>query len=281
MMSALIVLIHYIVEKYIYYASVFNLTFGVIGNLCLILTFTSLRIFRRNQCAFFLTVESVADIGFFLSNLPSYFFGYVTGQNPELTSLVWCKLQTALSQIFGVGSLFTICFLTFDQFMSTNPRLTWRQISTLKLARYLTLFNICFVILHSIPFLIFTQIDSLNGCTIYNTALQAYLTFFYYPILSSTLPIILTITFSLLAYRNVRRIVRRQIPLVRRRLDQQLTAMVLARVFCLILLGLPYIFYSMIRVNLHIPAGNQLEAATVSLASTICFSLLYTNFAVK
>jgi len=40
------------------------------------------------------------------------------------------------------------------------------------------------------------------------------------------------VIFSLLAYRNVRR-----------RLDRQLTAMVLARVISLIVLGFPYVLY--------------------------------------
>ena len=50
------------------------------------------------------------------------------------------------------------------------------------------------------------------------------------------LPIFVSSLFSLLAYRNVRRIVRRQIPMDRRRLDQQLTAMIFMRVIFFILL---------------------------------------------
>jgi hypothetical protein len=268
-------------NKYTFYSNISILIAGLISNIFLILVFVTLRAFRGNQCSFYLTVESIANIGVLLSNLPTNIFIYITHQNPTVTSIVWCKMKNSISQICGLCSLFTICFLTFDQFMSTNPRPNWRQISTLKLARRLTLINVCFVTLHSLPFFIFTKINSSGGCTIYNARLLAYFTFFYYPILSTAIPLLISITFSLLAYRNVRRIIRRQITVVRRRLDRQLTAMVLARVYCLILLGLPYIIYSLYRVNVSTTGENPLKMAITSLLATIIYSLVYTNFAVK
>ncbi|CAF4861141.1 unnamed protein product, partial [Rotaria sp. Silwood1] len=51
-----------------------------------------------------------------------------------------------------------------------------------------------------------------------------------------------------MAFRNVRRIHRQQMSNTRRRLDQQLTAMILARVILFVLCLLPYIaqrFYTM------------------------------------
>jgi hypothetical protein len=226
-------------------------------------------------------VESIANIGVLLSNLPSNISTYVTNQDSTMISIFWCKMKSAITQSFGLSSLVTICFLTFDQYMSTNPRPNWRQMSTLKLAHRLTLINVCFVVLHSIPFLILTEIVSIVGCTIYNQALHDYFTYFYYPILSSTIPLLVTVTFSLLAYRNVRQIIRRQITVVRRRLDRQLTAMVLARVCYLILLGLPYIIISLYRVNLSITNDNQMTIAIANLAASIIYSLLYLNFSVK
>jgi hypothetical protein len=275
------ILINDISKKYAFYSNICILTIGLISNLSLILVFVTLRTFRGNQCAFFFTVESIANIGVLLSNLPTSISTYVNNQDPTITSIVLCKIRNAISQICGLCSLFTVCFLTFDQFMSTNPRPSWRQISTLKLARRLTLFNVCFFVLHSTIFLIFTKIGSSAGCAIYNTVIDAYFTFFYYPILSSAIPILVTISFSLLAYRNVRRILRRQTTMVRRRLDRQLTAMVLARVLCLILLGLPYIIYSLCRLNVNMTGNNKLGGAIVSLIAQIIYSLLYMNFAVK
>ncbi|CAF4991352.1 unnamed protein product, partial [Rotaria sp. Silwood1] len=52
-----------------------------------------------------------------------------------------------------------------------------------------------------------------------------------------------------MAYRNVRRIRRQQMSNARRRLDQQLTAMILARVILFVLCLLPYIAQSFYIMN--------------------------------
>jgi hypothetical protein len=116
---------------------------------------------------------------------------------------------------------------------------------------------------------------------VYNSILKKYLSYFYYPILSSALSLIITVSFSLLAYRNVRRIFRRQVPLVRRRLDRQLTAMVLARVICTIILGVPFICITLYQLNLSSSENNCMKLAIISLVGIIFYSLLYANFAVN
>lgn len=186
-----------------------------------------------------------------------------------------------MSHTFGLCSLFTICYAVFDQYMSTNPRLHFRQISSLKLAHRFTLFNVCFATLHSVLFIVFTNVHYTERCIITNSVISLYFTYFYYPIINAAIPFTFSVTFSLLAYRNVRRIIRRQINLVRRRLDRQLTAMVLAHVWFLILFGLPYISYSLFRLNFSLEDGDQLKIAIVALVATITYSLLYFNFAVE
>lgn len=281
MSDSFINLLYTISEKYWLYFHIFLLTVGLTSNIALILIFLTVRMFRGNQCVFYFTVESVANIGLLLLSSPSFIYGYIINQDPTFISVIWCKIQSSILHAFGLCSLFTVCFLAFDQYLSTNPRLHFRQISSLKLAHRLTFLNICFVSLHVIPFLLFTVMRQGELCTIYNVVLYAYLTYFYYPILSAAIPLLITVTFSLLAYRNVRRIIRRQVPIIRRRLDRQLTAMVLARVFCLILFGSPYIFYSLYRINLSTSNSSQLQMAIIRLVSRITYSCLYMNFAVK
>ena len=281
MSDSLIYLLYDISETYWFCFHIFLLTAGLISNLALILIFLTLRVFRENQCAFYFTVESIANIGLLLLTSPAFIYEYLSAQDPSLFSIVWCKIQSSMSQTLGLCSLFTVCFLAFDQYMSTNPRPHFRQISSLKLAHRLTLVNVCFVLLHTIPFLIFTEMRHGELCTIYNVVLYIYLTYFYYPILSAAIPLLITLTFSLLAYRNVRRIIRQRIHVFRRRLDRQLTAMVLARVFCLILFGLPYIFYSLYRINVSVANSGQLQIVIIKLLSRTAYSFLYMNFAVK
>jgi hypothetical protein len=127
----------------------------------------------------------------------------------------------------------------------------------------------------------FVEIEPSMGCTVYNPTFKKYLSFFYYPVMSNSFPMIVTISWSLLAYRNVRQIVRRQVPIVRRRLDRQLTAMVLARVICAIILGLPFICMTLYQLNLDYSENTDMKSAIVALIGIICNSLLYTNFSVN
>lgn len=278
--SSLVECIQNITTKYVFHSDLIILIIGMIGNILLILIFTTLRIFRGNQCAFYLTVESIANIGLFLAMFPSDIVGYILGTNPARLSVVWCKIQLMISYSCGLFSFFTICFLAFDQYLSTNYRYSWRNISTIKLAHRLAFTNVTFVIFHGILFLIFAEIGSI-GCSIYNAVVKIYFTFFFYPILSSALPLTVSGLLSLLAYRNVRRIVRRQIPLTRRRLDHQMTAMALARVISITIFGLPFIGVSLYGLNLTSRTIDQIELVVYRLFSTITFSLLYINYAVS
>ena len=92
-----------------------------------------------------------------------------------------------------------------------------------------------------LPF--FYEIRSSNGCSIYNPIFNYYYSFVHFCVLLGLLPIIVSSLFSLLAYQNVRRIVRRQVPILRRRLDRQLTAMTLIHTLFIIIPSLPYYIF--------------------------------------
>ena len=95
--------------------------------------------------------------------------------------------------------------------------------------------------------------------------------------LSTALPLLITLGFSTLAYRNVRRIVRRQIPMVRRRLDHQMTALVLGRVISIVTCGLPYMSFNLYFLN----TSNSNNNEDLALIGSILYSLLFTNFGVS
>ena len=272
--------IYIITNEFLFYRDLFNLIFGIISNVFILLVFTNLKIFRSNQFAFYIKVESLANIGLILIN-SSNIISYILNQELTYVSLVWCKLRITLSQDFGLISLYTICFSAFHQYLSTSYRYSFRQLSTLKLAHRLIIFTVCFWILHNILFLIFNEIYSIFTCTVYNSIVKQYLTFFYYPILNTGIPFVVAGSFSLLAYRNVPRIIRRQIPIVHRRLEQQLTAMVLTRVLCLTIFGLPYIINSIYQLNLAYTRDNFMETAIATLVSAVVSTFLYGNFSVN
>ena len=143
---------------------------------------TRLRIFRGNQCAFYLTIECLANIGLLLAIFSSRILAYILGTDPVNLSIIWCKIRSWATQVFGFISLLTICFATFDQYLSTNHRYSFRQMSTIKLAYRLTIFIICFAIIHNIPLLILTEIHPITGCSVYNVILKNYFSYFYYPV---------------------------------------------------------------------------------------------------
>ncbi|CAF3774416.1 unnamed protein product [Rotaria sp. Silwood1] len=167
-------LLRVISKEYQFYSSIIILFIGLIGNILIILMFSISRIFRGNQCAYYLKIESTTDIGLLLAILPSNIAGYIIGQDPVRISVIWCKIQLMSSYSFGLYSLFTICFLAFDQYLSTNHRQNWRHISTLKLAYRLTYFNISIALIHGILFLVFAEIGPL-GCTVYHPTINFYL----------------------------------------------------------------------------------------------------------
>ena len=267
-------------DLYLFTCSVFNLFIGVISTFSIVLIFTSLRAFRGNQCAFYLTVESITDLGLILFFFPPQIAYHFQGQSLFQHSRVWCKLSLMCSYGFGLCSLYIICSMALDQYLSTNHRHSWRQKSTLKLAHRLTLGIISFAWLHSTLFPIFADIRAL-GCSIYHPIAKIYFAFFYYPIMSGILPLTLSTTFSLLAFRNVRRLVRRQTAVVRRRLDRQMTAIALSRVLCIVTLGVPFLATSLYELNVNSSEANDVHLAVFRLISNIAQTLLHTNYSVS
>ena len=262
------------------YSSVLILFFGLIGNILIILVFTFLRIFHGNRAAFHLSIEAATNIGVLLAILPSNIAKYELNMDPVNMSLTWCKLQTMSAYCFGFYSFYVVCFLALDQFLSTNHRTTWRQMSTLRLAHRLTLFNTSLTVVHGILFLVFIEIGS-EGCVFYHPIVKMYFSLCFYPILAGVLPFFVSILFSLFAYRNVRRIVRRQIPLVRRRLDQQMTAIALVRVVCMVIFMVPFLVSSLIDLNVNRNDLDDMGNAIYNLFLMTTSLLAYVNMSVS
>ena len=151
---------------------------------------------------------------------------------PREHPLFGVNVRIYLVQMASVSSVTIVCFTAIDQYLSTSHYAQLRQLSNFKSARRLVFGLASVVSLFCIPTPIFQEIRRSN-CAIYNSSYNYYYSFVYFCIIIGVLPVTIASSFSLLSYQNVRRIVRRQIPIVRRRLDQQLTAMILARVFSL------------------------------------------------
>jgi hypothetical protein len=265
--------------QYSFYSGYILFAFGIIGNAINILVFTQLKLFRGNRSAFYLIVESISSlfyqfVSFTLTIFTSIYGDDGTGRFPS-----WCKLRTILAQTAVLTTYSMICCAAADQFFSTNYRLNLREFFTLKVARCVTFTLICLSIIHSIIFAMFFNIQLSVGCVISNEIVLKYATFFAYPVLIGLLPVVIASLFSLLAFQNVRRIVRRQLPIVRRRLDKQMTAMVLIRVIVFVCLALPYTSYRIYAINFPVSRSQPMQFAIRQILSAIFGSvgtLVYT-----
>ena len=270
-----------IAQKYTLTVYFILLIDGLIGNLCNIFVFSDLKIFRRNQCAFYFIIASIADNFLLITVLPLRVSDYVFGYDPTRVSVFWCKLRQMLVQVFSLLSFSTVCFAAIDQYFTTHFKAHLRQLSSLKLAHRLVLIVLIIWTLHGIPFLIFYDIRSTLGCIICNRTFQTYYSFIHLCILSGILPITLSGLAAVLAYNNVRHIIRRQVPIVRRRLDRQWTAMILIKVAFLVLTTSPFVMFRIYQANRSMDPKDSIHIAIEQLVFTITSSLFYLNSAVS
>jgi hypothetical protein len=257
---------------------------GLIGEILNCIVFLSLKTFRENTCTFYLIIMSFVDIGQLLTSLLPQIMNNGFNINWALTSLWYCKFRVYILQFCTLMSYTCMCLATMDQFFATsfNPR--WQQLSNIKLARILSLIFFIIWLLHGIPYLIYLNIVSTPTtntlyCTIANTILLQYFNYGFIVTLAGFLPVIITILFGFLAYRNVTRLAYRTVPLIRRELDIQLSVMVFVQVVFNCFATIPYIITYII---MHVPdiTSNLFKYQQLSLASSILVLMYYLYYAV-
>jgi hypothetical protein len=267
--------------QYTLYNAYIIITLGVIGNAINILVFTQLKLFRGNRSAFYLTVEGISNLLYEFVSMSLTILTSIYGDDATGRSDIWCKLKFMMAQAFLLITYFMICCAAVDQFFSTNYYFKLRQMCTMKLARCAAFTLVCIWIIHSIAFALFFDVQPSVGCVILNPIALQYATFFFYPVLAGFLPITTASLFSLLAFRNVRRIVCRQIPIVRRRLDRQMTAMILIRVVFFACLIFPYSFYRIYAINHPVSRSQPVAFAIAQLVQAFFLSFVRINSGVK
>ncbi|UJR16888.1 hypothetical protein I4U23_003786 [Adineta vaga] len=250
---------------------------GLIGNTINILVFTQVKLFRNDRSAFYLTVEAFSNLLYEFINITSTVLTLIYGNDGTERFLIWCKLRYSLSQLSVLTTYYMISCCAGDQFFSTNYHLNVRYMCTMRLVRYITVILICLWIVHSIVFGVFFQIQPMIGCIIINQIYLQYATFFIYPVLAGLLPITLAIFFSFFAYRNVRRIVRRQRSIARQ-FSRQMTAMVLIRVILFVCLASPYSFFRIYIINYPISQEQRTKYAIRQLLQILFLISINLNY---
>ena len=272
-------------KQIIIYVGSFTLVAGIVGGFLDIVVFLSLRTFRLSSCAFYLTVMSVANLGQIITGLLNRIM--TTGFNIDwsLTSLFCCKLRLYCYQVCALTSMTCICLASIDQYFATSSRPRWQQWCSIKIARRLTAMFTLIWILHNVPLLIYyNHVVSLTSnkvtCTLTNNVFEQYTAYTITIILGKVLPICITLLFGILACRNVQQMTHRTLPLVRRELDKQLTAMVLVQIAVGIFTLTPY---TIVYILLRVPQLNQdsTTAAYLQFATALTTCILYIYFAVS
>ncbi|CAF1157905.1 unnamed protein product [Adineta steineri] len=267
--------------QYSIYSGFITFSFEVIGNALNLLVFTQLKLFRTNRCAFYITIESISNFIYQFLSITLTILTSIYGDDATGRSSIWCKFRFILAQICALTTLYMISFSAVDQFFSTNHRYNLRQMCTLKLGRYVTFIFVCFAIIHSIALGSSYDIQPTFGCVISDHTWVQYSTYFFYPVLVGLLPIVIASSSSILAYRNVRHIVRRQLAIVRRKLDKQITAMVLMRVIAFVCLVSSYNAYRIYATNFPPSRSMPMAYAIGRLLQTILLSINNINYMIS
>ena len=258
---------------------------GVVGNIFDILVFLSLKTFRENSCAFYLTAMAFVNIGQLISSLFPRLMNLWFAIDWSVVSLVYCKIRTYFFQVCSLISFTCMCLATIDQFLSTSSTPHWQRLSSIKTARRLLIIGIVIWILHGIPTLIYHNhvISFVTGnysCAISNRIFQDYYTYGFVLGLVSCLPVVITAVFSLLAYHSITKLAYRTVPLVRRELDKQLTVMVLSQVLFNVCVLVPYIIVNTINLGVTIER-TSFPYAQLQLARNITIAWYYLYYAVR
>ena len=285
MSSAFVAYLELIAKEMSIYCGIPILVGGTIGNVLTIVVFLSLQTFRRNSCAFYLTIMSVVNIGQLTTGLLARIMTSGFNIDWTQTSLCFCKIRYFIFPATSLISFTCICLATVDQYFATCSRPQWQQWCNIKLAQRLSAFFIVLWTVHGIPYLIlYDQIGASNSsrvsCTTVNTIFNKYRLYFVSLILTGFLPVALTLFFGALAYYNVRTINYRTLPLVRRELDKQLTTMVLAQVVVNLFTVLPFSVMSTLSLNTSL-TNDPTSAAILRLITVITVFLYYIYFGVS
>ncbi|CAF1565330.1 unnamed protein product [Adineta ricciae] len=258
------------------------LVLGVIGGVLNTSVFLSLHTFRESSCAFYLTIMSILNIDQLLTGLSTRIVISGFGIDFTGTSLFYCKFRIFFLQVTTCSSFACICLAAIDQYFATCTFISWQRWSNLRLARRLVVGTIIIIIIEQIPTLIYynevlSTSSNKTTCTITSNTFYLFGLYGNYLLLGNIIPYTITFSAGILAYRNIRQLGYRTVPLVRRELDKQLSTIVLVQILymCLTVPTSLVIYFIIIYGNIQ-DVTLRLE---IDLAYTITTCLYYSYFA--
>lgn len=283
MASSLLLAQNIVYITHLYIVSMFSIIIvaGLIGVTANIIIFTTVKQIRCYPSALYIVTESIADAGVLTFGTVTLLLAELYGYDSVEGSVLWCKIRTPTLQWFSSMVFSSVTFSAVDQWLSTSLDPRMRQFSTIKLAKYLISISSIFWIFYNIPFIVFYDVKVRFGCLLNNAGFTQYFSYFDLVVLRCLIPILITSVFSISAYRHVRHIHRQQLTNNRRRLDRQLTAMILARVTFSVFSSVPFFLQRFYVTNIQTSSNDILRSAIEHLVLAVCVTINYVNVAVS
>lgn len=275
----------YLSQQIAVYLGIPILIVGAIGNVLNLIVFLSLKTFRENACAFYLTVMTVASLGQLASGLLSRIM--VSGFNVDWmsSSVFYCKFRAYLFQFFALTSFECMGLATVNQFLATCATPYLHGLSNTKLAHRIVVAVTFAWLLHGIPYLIYydyvrSPTTGVVSCGSSSDALNQYHMNGVTLVFSGVLPICINCVFGLLAYHNINRLDRRAMPVAQRELDKQLTSIIFIQFIYHTTATVPYLIVVVLSQT-SITAGDAVAGAKLDLATVVTICIYYLNYAVS
>ncbi|CAF4008313.1 unnamed protein product [Rotaria sp. Silwood2] len=242
--------------------------------------FISIKTFRRSPSAYYVVGQSVADVNVLLIVLFQ-----IVPSTSGATSSIACKLVLFFVQMTVSVAMSFLCLSAFDRWACTSQSARIRQLSSIRVARYI--FPIPFILwsLVNIPFLLYSDlVPPIFTCFFTNDLFMRIGVLFLSPVLTVLLPLIVLILFGLLTYRNIRLVshIRQQPNQTRMSTwEQQMTRMMLTQTLLSIFCTLPraiYIVYAIATLDESTKRTFD-EMSIVALIDQLTVSITSINFA--
>ncbi|CAF0751683.1 unnamed protein product [Adineta ricciae] len=212
--SSYILFLNTLGNQIVIYLGIFVVVAGILGESLNIIVFLSLRTFRQNSCAFYLTIMSTVNICQLLSSLFNRIIPMKLDIDWSKTSAFYCKFRFYLYQVSAMTSLTCLCLAVIDQYLATCASLHWQRWANIRVAHRLVVVIILIWILYNIPILVYYNyiVSSTNHQAICMVTEQAFIQFNNYAnrfLVGKFLPICITCIFGVLALYNIKNIARR------------------------------------------------------------------------
>ncbi|CAF0995704.1 unnamed protein product [Adineta steineri] len=212
---------------------------GVLGNILNIIVFIKAGNYKNNACSLYMFVRTFFDLYVLLVGLTTRILSTGFQMDFTLINRIWCKTRVGFLDINSQSSYTMICLQAIDAFMCSSPSVGIRQMSNIRIARYLIIGTLCFWLTHEIPYFIFQDLVVTGGipmCIGTNAIFTQYRSYFVAQCIVTIIPIIVISIFGFLTVRHMKTI---GVTRLLSSLTRQTISMVLFQIFAALVFNGP------------------------------------------